>query len=299
MVRLLAALALLFATAAHAACRVEARASVPVTLVQNQATVPVALNGQDTPMLLDTGAGRTLLTAAAVQRENLPQDEWVSTPLRGAGNRIEEHRNVILTSMALGGLKLQRRGLAQSISLAVTGQRLDPQGRIAGLLGADLLSRYDLDLDLPAGRLMLYSVTACAGRYLPWTSSYDAIPARILPDNALVVQVLIDGRTLDAQLDTGAGASLIDARGLHRLGLTPAALAHDSTSLATGIGGQFLDQRHRFSELRIGAERIVSPTIRVAALPRPGVDMLLGMDVLASRRIWISYATAQLFIGTP
>jgi len=124
---------------------------VPVTFTHDQATVPVALNGRDAPMLLDTGAGRTLLTAAAVQQDNLPLDEWVSTPLMGAGNRIEERRNVLLRSMALGGVALQRRGLAQGISLAVTAQRLDTEASVAGLLGADLLSRFDLDLDCLAG----------------------------------------------------------------------------------------------------------------------------------------------------
>ncbi len=298
MARLLAALALLLAaTAAHAACEVQQRASVPVTLAHNQATVPVALNGHDTPLLLDTGAARSLLTADAVQRENLPLDVWVSTPLLGAGNRIENRRNVVLRSIALGGLALQRRGLANTISLAVTAQRIDAEGHIGGLLGSDLLSRYDLDIDLPAGRMTLYTVTGCTGRFLPWTQRYDAIAATVLPENALLFPVFIDGHKLDAQLDTGAGASLIDARGLHRLGLTAAALAHDPTTQAVGIGGPFLDQRHRFSEMRIGSDRIAAPAIRVAALPRAGVDMLLGMDLIATRRIWISYATAQLFIG--
>jgi predicted aspartyl protease len=284
---------------AEAACRAEPRASVPVALSHNQAVVAVALNGQDWPLLLDTGGGRSLLTAAAVQRANLPLDEWVSTPLLGAGNLVENRRNVTLRSMALGGLPLQRRGLAHTISLPVTAQPLDGAGRIAGLLGADMLSRYDLDLDFPAGRMTLYTVSGCSGRFLPWDQPYDAIAARLLPDDGLLVPVLIDGRPLDAQLDTGSASSLIDARGLHRLGLTPAALDHDTVTRSSGIGGQFLDRRHRFAELRIGTERIAAPVIGVAAVPRPGVDMLLGMDVLASRRIWISYATAQLFIARP
>lgn len=297
MTRLFAAFTFLVAGSAHAGCVVEARASVPVMLARDQPIVSVALNDEATPMLLDTGAGRTLLTAAAVQRGNLPQDEWVSTPLRGAGNRIEEHRNATLRSVALGGVKLRQRGLAQTISVAVTAQLLDARGEIAGLLGADLLSNYDLELDFTAGRLTLYAVAGCAGRFLPWTAAYDAIPARLLPGHALLIPVMVDGRTLDAQVDTGSTDSLIDARGLHRLGITQAALAHDPTNPSVGIGGTFLEQRHQFAELRIGAERIAAPSIRVAAVPRPGVDMLLGMDVMASRRIWISYATGQLFFA--
>jgi len=35
--------------------------------------------------------------------------------------------------------------------------------------------------------------------------AYDAIPARGLPENGLLVSVFIDGHELDAQVDTGAG----------------------------------------------------------------------------------------------
>jgi predicted aspartyl protease len=299
MDRLLVVLTLLFAGAAHAACDVQPLATVPVTVADNQAVVPVALNGQDAPMLLDTGAGRTLLTAAVVQRDALPQDEWVSTPLVGAGNRIENRRNVVLRSMTVGGVPLLRRGISQTISLAVTSIQLDAAGRVAGLLGGDLLSRFDVELDFPAGRMTLYSVAGCSGRFLPWHGPYDAIAATRLPEGTLLLPVFVDGRQLDAELDTGSSASLIDARGLHRLGVTEAALAHDPSTRAIGIGGAFVDQRHRFSELRVGSIKIAAPEVRVARLPRAGVDMLLGMDVLKSRRIWISYATAQLFMATP
>jgi hypothetical protein len=298
--RVAAGLALLLAaTTAHATCRADPRATVPLELSHDQPIVTVTLNGQPAPLVLDTGGGRTLLTVAEVQLAKLPLDDWVSTPLIGAGNRLEDRRNVTLRSLALGGVPLQRRGLARVISLAVTAQRLDMDAKIAGLLGADMLSRYDLDLDFPAGRLTLYTVTGCTGRFLPWTAPYDAIPARLIADDGLLIPVLIDGHPLDAQIDTGSVVSLIDARGLYRLGLTPQALAHDPTGEATAIGGAFRNQSHRFSELRVGAALIASPTLRVAAVRRPGVDMLLGMDILASRRIWISYATAQVFIAGP
>jgi hypothetical protein len=285
--------------AAQAACVVLTRASVPIAVSNNQAVVGVAMDGRTTPLLLDTGGGRSLLTLATVQRDNLPLDEWVSTPLRGADNRLEDRRNVTLHSMALGGLALHTRSLAPAISLAVTAQNLDQVGRIAGLLGADMLSHYDLDLDFPAGRMTIYSVAGCDGRFIPWSQPYDAIAGRHLPFDGMLVPVQIDGRTIDAQIDTGSTVSLVNARGLHRLGLTPQALAHDQITAGTGIGGRFQDRSHRFGELRIGQQRIEAPVIRILAVPRPGVDMLLGMDVLARYRIWISYATAQLFIASP
>ena len=90
---------------------------------------------------------------------------------------------------------------------------------IAGLLGRDFLSPFDLDLDLPdrpddaVRRARLRRVDSCRGR-----APYAAIPASTPMGAALVVQVLVDGRPLRALIDTGASASLITASGMFRLG---------------------------------------------------------------------------------
>ena len=52
----------------------------------------------------------------------------------------------------------------------------------------------------------------------------------------------------------------------------------------------------KFGTLRIGGETFASPLFLVAPIQlNPICDMLLGADWLAGRRVWISYATNQLF----
>ena len=99
--------------------------------------------------------------------------------------------------------------------------------RIAGLLGRDFISPFDLDIDLPQHRLSLYEVHGCGAAFLPWRTPYAAIPAATPMGAALVVPVSVDGRSLRALIDTGASASLIVAPGIYRLGLTPEILARD------------------------------------------------------------------------
>ena len=106
---------------------------------------------------------------------------------------------------------------------------------IAGLLGRDFLSPFDLDLDLPAHRMTLYDVRGCDAGFLPWTTPYAAIPASTPMGAALVVQVLVDGRPLRALIDTGASASLITAPGMFRLGLTSELLARDPSGYGSGV----------------------------------------------------------------
>jgi hypothetical protein len=57
-------------------------------------------------------------------------------------------------------------------------------------------------------------------------------------------------------------------------------------------------RRHGFAELRVGADIARDPTLWVASVRVvPIVDMLLGADWLGSRRVWLSFATKQMFIA--
>jgi hypothetical protein len=113
----------------------------------------------------------------------------------------------------------------------------------------------------------------------------------------MVVPVVLDGVPLRALLDTGASTSVVIAPGLARIGLDPARLAGDPSARMSGIGPRgVIARRHRFTELRVGADRWREPLLWTAPVRVvPIVDMLLGADWLAGRLVWISFATAQVF----
>ena len=58
-------------------------------------------------------------------------------------------------------------------------------------------------------------------------------------------------------------------------------------------------RRHVFGEVQIGPERLKRLTMLVGGTMLGGGDMLLGLDYLTSRRVWLSYATRQLFVAAP
>jgi hypothetical protein len=198
---------------------------------------------------------------------------------------------------------LRRRTLTEDTSVTVGPLPVaEVAGRpITGLLGRDFLSPFDLDLDLPAHRLTLYGVSGCDTGFLPWTEPYAAIPVSTTVGAALVVAALVDGRLLRALVDSGASASLITAPGMFRLGLTPELLARDPGANGTGVGPQPVPMhRHRFAELRVGPEVTRDPVLWVASVRVvPIVDLLLGADWLAHRRVWLSFATKQVFVAAP
>lgn len=287
--------------AALGACSVRQRATVALQDIQGHLLVPVTVNGIATHFVLDTGAQRSMVTPAAVHDLHLASDKWVATTMRGIGG-IVEHPNADPRSLALGGVTLRRRTVTRDNSLTVGAIPLTEIGgeRVSGLLGRDFLSLFDLELNPRAGTLTLYTVRGCTGPFLPWKQPYVAIPAQRPMGSAIVLPVRIDGVKLQALLDTGASASLLTKRGMFRLGLTPARIAKDAVARANGIGPRAaIMHRQRFATMRIGAELIRDPLLWAAPVRVvPFVDMLLGADWLSQHRVWISFATSQVFVAT-
>jgi hypothetical protein len=291
--------------AATAACMVDARASVPVRTIGGSIFIPVEVNGQVASFILDTGAERSLLTLEAAQRLGVARDQWVGTPMVGLGGGSAGLPNANPRSLSLGGVPLVRRTLNRDTSLTVG---VLPRARVGsqvidGLLGRDYLSLFDLDLDMPARALTLYQVHDCSGRFLPWHENYDAVPVTILDKGkALLLTVVVDGTPLRAMLESGAGSSLLGKLGIFHLGLTPENLASDPSDEVGGFGPRLVTMhRHRFRSLRVGNQTIASPVIwaEPVLLAPPVLDMLLGADWIEGKRIWISYATQQLFLAVP
>jgi hypothetical protein len=293
---------LLTTVAARAACEVHNKASIPLNVIGGTITVPVEVNDMTATFILDTGAQRSVVTQEAVQRLGLSRDEWVGTTMSGVGG-IDRRPNANPRSLSLGGVPLVRRTLNHDTSMTVGILTPAQAGNLTidGLLGRDFLSLFDLDLDLPGRRLTLYQVHDCAGRFLPWSAGYTAVPVAIPAEDALVVPVILDDTPLHALLDTGASASLLAGPGMHRVGLQLASLSGDPADQVSGLGPHtVMMHRHKFRSLRVGGQIIDAPMIWVAPIRlTPIVDMLLGADWLAARRVWISYATRQLFVTVP
>jgi len=56
---------------------------------------------------------------------------------------------------------------------------------------------------------------------------------------------------------------------------------------------------HRFDALSVGEERIGSPKIGIDENKLESTEMLLGLDYLRGRKVWISYRTGQMFVQRP
>ncbi len=280
---------------AAAACVVRQSADVPLEATPAGWLVTLDVNRTALPFLFDTGAERSMIFVSAADRIGIRRDEWVATTTRGIGGEVRM-RNADPDTLTLGGLALRRQTLAADNTLVVAPM---PPGEAAGLLGQDLLSPYDLQIDGPHATLTLFAVSDCTARSLPWSNTTTAIPASRPAGAVLLIPVGIDGHVLEAAIDSASAASLVTAAGTRKLGLSDATLASGPSGEAVGVGPRALPlRRHRFASITIGGtvSHDVPLWVGPAHLPR-GIDLLLGRDWLASRMVWMSFATNTVFVS--
>ena len=300
-IRMLAAFVLLAVGLARpsGACEMARLAAVPLALADGRILLDVAVNGRAAIFQLDTGAARSLVTPEAVRRLDLARDRWVSSTVGGIGG-IERRSLADTTSFTLGGIALHHRDASRDSMLTVATLAAPHAGgrTIDGLLGRDFLSAFDIELDVAARTVALWRVQGCTGRFLPetgvWGGRYDAIAAVAAYGDALVLLVRANGAVMRALPDTGASETLIAAPGMVRLGLVPGV----SVLSARGIGARSRPVAPmRLSSLQVGDRTTLDVPVLASNLHFfPIADMLLGADWFAKHRVWLSYATRQVFV---
>jgi predicted aspartyl protease len=264
-----------------------------VATLHNAPIVTVSANGAAVTLLLDTGAEATILTPAVAQRigAQRPRIEF-ERRMHGITGSLPTGE-VELRSFTIGGIEIPW----QRVRVAPIDIASPFSGPLDGVLGADTLSSFDLDLDLPGHRMTLYDRQTCAGAAPAWSEPYVRIAAGRSPGDRLFFPVQLDGHRTSALIDTGAQFSVLSTRTALALGVTEAALAHDPIVTVRGVVAEQLSGRiHRFSRLEVGGETIGNPEIDVADIRLSEADLVLGIDFLRSRRIWMSYGSQQIFL---
>jgi predicted aspartyl protease len=276
-------------------CKPKRVAELAIVLLRNIPLVNLSVNGAPATFLLDTGAERTIMTAAAAQRLGVESHYEYPRRMRSLDGAVSSG-DARLRNLGLGGTALADfRVLVGSVSLpGLSGKPLD------GLLGADFFSSFEMDLDLAHSRLTLYERLPCAVAAPPWGQAYTTIPVNRSLHDHLFFPVSLDGHKLAAFIDTGAEVSAVDAAAALAFGVTDAALDHDPVANLRGAGSEVVkSRRHRFGRLEIGGEMLRDPVIAVTKLRLQDADLVLGVDFLRFRRVWLSYGSHQIFLARP
>jgi predicted aspartyl protease len=256
--------------------------------------VPVSVAGHDLQMMLDTGDTATMLTDTAVQKWHIPQSgRTVSIGIGISGGSLRSNADV--TSLTIGGITIPVDHLSVN----------SWNGNLDGILGLDILGKYDLDIDGPNRTLGLYHANCLAGP--PWASATlvaGTSKTRRFQMQWLQMPIEIDGVTSMAVIDTGASFTTIRAPMMRELGLTEQALADDRAVTAHVIAGA--DAKlylHKFHTIRLGPVTAHDVGILVNPSDPPVLsggyrmpDNLVGQDLLRNHRLWFSFSTGRLYL---
>jgi predicted aspartyl protease len=273
------------------ACTPRLIARLPIDVQNRLLIVPVSVNGQTVRLIVDSGAERTTLSEAAAGRLKLPRDmSRISTSVGIGGSNV--NADGVVSDFKLGSVSLAP---VQRLAIGTFGFLPDS---VDGLLGADVLLAFGLDIDVPGRTLSIYSVHGCASSRPDWSEPFEAISGVTAQKDRLLIPFQLDGTPGQAILDTGASSTTIGVRMANRMGLTEDKMSLDRKIVQSGAGaGTVTAHYHWFRELRVGPADTKGLMLSVLPTDVAGGDALIGEDFLEGRRVWLSFPTRQVFVS--
>lgn len=310
--QVLASAAFLSLAASHAAaaddCRLARIASFDFS-DKGALFVPVWINGTSVQIVFDTGAPASAIDPNVANKLGLPQHRIMQGAMYDiAGQPISYIATI--HDLNFGNAH------ASNAEFVVWPSPISTQAQIGGMLAADLLRHYDVDIDFGAHKLNLFSQDHCPGKVVYWASSNVAvIPVHVVASGHVIVPVKLDGQSFDAVLDTGSTYSFLSVEAAsNTFHLTPG--SSDMASAGNYGPGGVPVYRHTFKNLDLGGLSFGNPTLsifeigaktrapthlgsRIADFDERGgnTDFVLGLSELRHLHLYIAYQEQKLYIS--
>ncbi len=282
------------------ACRLTELASVDMkTDSAGRPIVMTSMEGKDVAMLVDTGGNYSMVSRMTVNMlglkpQHLPQSMfYMGTTGEGITSMTSGH------AIRIGKLTADRFPF-----LILPYGWDDPQ--IGGTIAPDILSNFDVEFDFGAKKLHLMSPDHCPGQVVYWTQqAYMALPIRIDESKQIHFTATVDGKEMDALLDTGASASLL------RLDMARSVLGWTTNPAELTCTDDHSYCHYPFKTLSFGGVTVGNPEIyivpdKLAALRETGElhehqgrmqapALIIGTAVLKRLHLYISYKEDMIY----
>jgi len=294
----------LHAVAASGNCKLVRIAEWPVKIERNRIVVQGAINGQPIGILLDTGAGKSLIQRSAAERLGLSRRDATGQRMFGVGGE---------TQVALAHVDELRiaEAVNKDLNILVAGE-WDTRDNVALYLGADFFENFDIEFDLPHNAVRLYQSKDCDGVRLAYWGREGAGELPMESGSRIVLPVKVNGEPIRAMLDSGATTSVLAIQNARLLGVTPETPGAAPGGCRVGVGQKPVDAWiGQFRSFAIDNELIRDPkmyfsdlwkhttyTATGSLLPRKldGLpEMLLGADFLRVHRALIAYSQRKVY----
>ncbi|HET7085206.1 MAG TPA: hypothetical protein VFI23_10580 [Rhizomicrobium sp.] len=264
-----------------------------------------------TPAHDDGGAGGFALTQGAgtnVDGRTFGLNSYgpIGGGTGGNGIAITNARGVVFHSWATAGTFTLGSMRTDHLQFVVTDI---PQPGSGGILSAAFFKRYDIDLNFGAHKFNMFAPTHCKGQVQYWRApAVASLPFRF-KDGRIIVRVTLDGREMDAALDTGSqrtemkfdDADSLFYRNAKSSGVTrtdDGLLANNFTVLAFGdtvlIRNPHVVLTH--SGLAPGAERQTGTLIHNLGPTATQPALTIGTDLLKLLHLYIAFDERMVYV---
>jgi len=295
-------------TAAPANCKLTQIAEWPVRVERNRILVEGAINGQKIGVMLDTGAGRSVILRSAAARLGLTRRPARNYRMFGVGGETNVEV-ALVDEFAIG------ETVRKNWRVLVAGDH-DFGDDVAMLLGEDFFQLADVEFDLTHNAVRLFQPRDCGSASLAYWASDGVSEVQIDPIDGnrpqVLLTVLLNGKDVKALLDSGAATSLLNKVDAARAGVTPETPGTVPVASARGLGSRQVDSWiGTFQTFTIGNETIWDTPIRFADLFKDATvavagslvsrpidavhSMLLGFDFLRAHRLLIAHSQGRIY----
>lgn len=266
-----------------------------------------AINGQKVGVALDTGMMTSLMPRDAADRLGLTR--YDARGYRAFGIGGETHAEyVMLDEFKLG------QAARRNWRVLVIGER-DVGHDLAFFLGYDFFEQVDVEFDLANNAVRLFQPQGCGDLPLAYWSRGTLDMVKLEMDHekpAILVPAKLNGKSIVAELDSGAERSLVSGLLAAQLGVTPGTPRTRAAGTIDGVGPGQPDQWiGAFESFTIGGETVRNPDIVFTDLHvtngavtgtrlpsgRELSDMILGLDFLRAHRIYVAHSQRKLYFS--
>jgi clan AA aspartic protease (TIGR02281 family) len=293
---------------AKAACQLQQVADYHITMEGNQPLIDASINGHPVRLLVDIGSAATIISRPAAQALGLTLRRMDGMDFYGVGGGdVVDQANI--HELKLGD------AVVHDVDLIVTGPGLKSR-RYVGLLGQNFLSRLDVEFDFANGAMRLFKPKDCVGdQVVYWGKAYSVIPiAPSTSNGVLETEVILNGRKILAQVDTGASISVVTTGTAERVGVTVHSEGVQAAGPSGGMGAKQVQTAVAvFPTFTIGDETIKNAKLHIADLfgedqatpinsrvPRKlegFPQMLLGADFIRAHRIYVARSQGKIYFS--
>ncbi len=233
-------------------------ASLPVTVLSDgRLGVPVTLAGKQQILILGISDPYSYLYASYVKAEGLD----VKNMPRGMGINIgKTHADevAIVPELKIGGAS------GKNVQFAEFDDAVGHDNGAVGELALNILSSFDVELDLANNSVNLFSKNRCPGNVVYWSDSYATLPFVTDASGHPSVKMLLDGKAITVAFSITKGPAFMAMATVKRLwGMDET--APGMTPIANASGGAPTRYRYPFKQLAVEGVTIANPQINLFA----------------------------------